>query len=215
MQTIYLGEDCKQILHLCKRDKRLAKVIKMVGPITYSVSNKDPYVFLLHEIIEQMLSIKAGTKIFGRLEDLCEGAITPDKVNKLTDEQIKCIGTSNSKVLSIRNLTNKIISGELNLYELNKSSDEIITKSLLSLRGIGNWTVKMYLLFILDRQDILPYEDAAFLQSYCWMYKTNDKAKESIIKKCQKWKPYSSIAARYLYRALDMGLTKEEFHLFK
>jgi len=47
------------------------------------------------------------------------------------------------------------------------------------------------------------------------MYKTNDKTKESIIKKCQKWKPYSSIAARYLYRALDMGLTKEEFHLYK
>lgn len=167
MQTIYLDKDCKQILHLCKRDKRLAKVIRMVGSITYSVSNKDPYVFLVHEIIERMLSIKAGAKIFGILEDLCEGVITPDKIDKLTDAQIKCIGTSHSKVLSIRTLTDKIISGELNLYELNKCSDEVITKSLLSLRGIGNWTVKMYLLFVLDRQDILPYEDAAFLQSYC------------------------------------------------
>lgn len=59
------------------------------------------------------------------------------------------------------------------------------------------------------------YEDAAFLQSYEWMYKTEDRSKESITKKCKKWKPHSSIAARYLYRALDMGLAKEEFHLFK
>lgn len=73
----------------------------------------------------------------------------------------------------------------------------------------------MYLLFVLDRQDILPFEDAAFLQSYCWMYKTNDKTKEAIIKRCKKWKPYSSVAARYLYRALDMGFTKQEFHLYK
>jgi hypothetical protein len=71
METIYLDIDCNQILHLCKIYKRLAKVIKMVGPITYSVSNKNPYVFLVHEIIEQMLFIKAGAKIFGRLDDLC------------------------------------------------------------------------------------------------------------------------------------------------
>lgn len=128
MQTIYLDNNCKQILHLCKIDKRLAKVIKMVGPITYSVSNKNPYVFLVHEIIEQMLFIKTGAKIFGRLDDLCEGVITTDKVGKLMDEQIKCIGSSNSKVTSIRNLTNKIISGELNLYELNKCSDELLPK---------------------------------------------------------------------------------------
>ena len=73
----------------------------------------------------------------------------------------------------------------------------------------------MYLIFVLDRQDILPYEDAAFIQSYEWMYKTKDKSMESITRKCKKWKPYSSIAARYLYRALDMGLTKKVFHLHK
>lgn len=138
MQTITLDKDSEQILYLCKKDKRLAKVIQMVDPITYSITNKDPYIFLVHEIIEQMLSIKAGAKIFGRLEDLCTGVITPSKINNLTDSQIKSIGTSNSKVVSIRALTDKIISGELDLYEFNKCSDEIIIKRLLSLRGIGN-----------------------------------------------------------------------------
>lgn len=73
----------------------------------------------------------------------------------------------------------------------------------------------MYLIFVLDRQDILPYEDVTFLQSYEWMYKTKDRSKESIAKRCKKWNPYSSIASRYLYHALDLGLTKEEFHLYK
>nr|DAO73628.1 MAG TPA: 3-methyladenine DNA glycosylase [Caudoviricetes sp.] len=73
----------------------------------------------------------------------------------------------------------------------------------------------MYLIFCLNRQDILPYEDVAFLQGYRWAYKTDDCSPSSIQKRCKKWKPYSSIASRYMYRALDTGLTKMEFHLYK
>lgn len=83
------------------------------------------------------------------------------------------------------------------------------------MRSIGLWTAKMYLIFVLNRQNVLPVEDVAFLQSYKWMYKTDDISKNSVMKKCKKWSPYSSIAARYLYRALDIGLTKSEFHLYK
>lgn len=73
----------------------------------------------------------------------------------------------------------------------------------------------MYLIFVLNRLDILPTNDAAFLQSYGWLYKTTDCSETTIQNRLKKWKPYSSIAARYLYRALDAGLTKKEFHLFK
>ena len=69
--------------------------------------------------------------------------------------------------------------------------------------------------FVLDRQDILSTTDVAFLQVYEWIYKTDDRSKTSVEKKCKKWKPYSSTAARYFYRILDGGYTKEEFHLFK
>lgn len=94
-------------------------------------------------------------------------------------------------------------------------NDADVIKQLTPIKGIGQWTAKMYLIFVLNREDILPIEDVAFLQSYKWLYKTNDVSKESIQKKCRKWKPYSSIAARYMYRALDIGLIKEEFHLYK
>lgn len=186
----------------------------MIGDISYQ-QYEDGYAFLVHEIVEQMLSIKAGAKIFARLEDLCAGNITASTINSLSDEQIRSIGTSAAKVSYIRSLTQAIDSGTLNLAELPKRDDKEIIKTLTSVKGIGNWTAKMYLIFVLDKQDVLPTEDVAFLQAYEWLYKTTDRSPATIINKCKKWKPYSSIASRYMYRALDLGLTKKEFHLFK
>ncbi len=212
--VVTLNNSSPEIQYLCTKDKRLEKVISMVGEITYTV-HTDPYVFLIHEIIEQMLSIKAGNSIFCRLENLCNGSITIDSISKLSDAQIRSTGTSAAKVTCIRNLTNDISSGSLNLNALSAMSDEQIIKRLTLIHGIGNWTAKMYLIFVLNRPDILPFEDGAFLQVYRWMYKTSDCTKTSITKRCKKWKPYSSLASRYLYRALDYGFTKKEFHLFK
>ncbi len=205
----------ESIIHLCKKDKRLAKVIDMVGPITYSPYGDDPYAFLVHEIIEQMLSIKAGAKIYGRLQDLCNGDISPRVISQLSNEQLKTIGTSTNKVLYIRALTDSIISGSLSLDKLAALEDKDVIKQLTCIKGIGLWTAKMYLIFVLNRPDVLPTEDVAFLQSYKWLYKTDDTSRDSVLKRCKKWSPYSSIAARYLYRALDEGLVKKEFHLYK
>lgn len=213
--VVILNNESESIQYLCKKDKRLAKVISMVGDISYQPHDEDPYSFIVHEIIEQMLSIKAGAKIYGRLEEMCGGKVTPETVNALSEEEIRTTGTSSSKARYIKGITEEVLAGRLVFEEIAKMSDEQAYKKLLALKGIGSWTVKMYLIFVLDRQDILPTEDVAFLQSYKWMYKTDDVSKHSVLKKCKKWSPYSSIAARYLYRALDMGFTKEEFHLYK
>lgn len=212
--VITLDMNTPSVQYLCRKDKRLAKVISMVGTITYSPYT-DGYAFLIHEIIEQMLSIKAGQKIYARLADLCDDNISPQLVANLSDDEILSIGTSKSKVEYIKNVTNAIMSNDLNLATLTEQTDLEVTATLTKIRGIGNWTAKMYLIFVLNRPDVLPWEDGAFLQSYRWMYKTNDISEKSVKQKCQKWKPYSSVGARFLYRALDMGFTKSEFHLFK
>ncbi len=214
-EKIVLDENAESIRYLCKKDKRLAKVISMIGPISYELHDESPFSFMVHEIIEQMLSIKAGAKIYARLEGLCDGTVTPQHIQHLSDEQIKSIGTSNAKVAYIRSLTNAVIEGKIDFEQIQEMDDDDVLKTLTSLKGIGMWTAKMYLIFVLNRQDILPYEDVAFLQGYGWMYKTDNYAPSVVKAKCKKWKPYSSIAARYMYRALDMGLTKNEFHLFK
>jgi len=207
--------DTPSIQYLCKKDKRLAKVISMVGPISYATHDEDPYSFLVHEIIEQMLSVKAGTKIYGRLESLCNGEITPERINALTDEEIRGTGTSSSKVKCIRSVTNSVLDGTLDFDSLALLSEEDVIKKLTGIHGIGMWTAKMYLMFVMDCPDILPVEDGAFLQSYRWVYKTDDSSSKAVEKRCKKWSPYSTIASRFFYRALDMGLTKTDFHLYK
>ena len=212
--VITLDMDTPSVQYLCRKDKRLAKVISMVGAITYA-PHTNGYSFLVHEIIEQMLSVKAGQKIYTRLEALCDDEISPSRITALSDDEIRSIGTSASKVSYIRNITNTIIEGTLNLDDLAQKSDAEVMSALTKIRGIGNWTAKMYLIFVLDRPDILPTEDVAFLQGYRWAYKTDDCSQKSVEQKCRKWKPYSSIGARFLYRALDAGFTKSEFHLFR
>lgn len=213
-KLVTLDENTPSIKYLCQKDKRFKIVFSKIGNISYK-PHEDGYSFLVREVIEQMLSIKVADIIFGRLKVLCNGVVCPDAINALSDKQILSIGTSHRKVRAIRSLTQEINCGNIIFSELEKLSDAEIIKKLTEVHGIGNWTAKMYLIFVLDRQDILPFEDTAFLQGYGWVYKTDDYSPASVQKKCRKWKPYSSIAARYMYKALDRGLTKEEFHLFK
>ena len=213
--AVTLDMSTPSVQYLCKKDKRLAKLVLMVGPITYIPHSADMYSFLVHEIIEQMLSVKAGHKIYDRLEHLCGGELTPDKINGLSIEELQGIGTSSAKAEYILGLTEAVLSKKLVFEKFYSMSDSAVIKELTKLRGIGMWTAKMYLIFVLNRPDVLPFEDGAFLQTYRWLYKTDDTRKESVKAKCKKWKPYSSIASRYFYRALDVGLTKRPFHLYK
>ncbi len=213
-QLIILDENSEAIQYLSRKDKRLAKAFKMIGPITY-VPYEDTYGFLIGEILGQMLANKVSKKMYERLNVLCNGQITPESISALTDEEIRSIGTSQQKISYIRNLTEAVRCRQIDLEQIKEKTDIQIMKELTALKGIGNWTAKMYLIFCLNRQDILPYEDFAFLQGFGWLYKTDDFSRQNVEKKCKKWKPYSSVAARYMYKALDLGFTKSEFHLFK
>lgn len=213
-KIVTLDSNTESIKYLCKKDKRFQKVFTMIGDISYK-PHDDGYSFLIREIIEQMLSIKVANIIYGRFEKLCNSSVCPDIIDSLSDEQILSIGTSRRKVKAIRSLTQEIEKGNIVFSDFESMPDIEIINALTSVHGIGTWTAKMYLMFVLDRQDVLPFEDVAFLQGFGWAYKTNDFSPVSVQKKCKKWKPYSSIAARYMYRALDRGLTKEEFHLYK
>lgn len=122
MTTITLDSSSPAIRHLCARDKRLAKVITMLGPMTYTTHKGSEFPFLVHEIIEQMLSIKTGKKIYGRLIDLCHGSITPVVINGLSLEQIQSIGTSNRKAVYIKTLATTITTGALDLSEICSST---------------------------------------------------------------------------------------------
>lgn len=149
MSTVILNENSPSIKYLCQKDKRLAKVISTIGEISYTTHSEDPYAFMIHEIIEQMLSIKAGMKIYTRFEELCNGNISPQVVNQLTIEQIKTTGTSLNKATYIKALTDAVLVGNLNFSDFRTMSDSEVIDKLTSIKGIGKWTAKMYLIFVL------------------------------------------------------------------
>ena len=198
------------IQHLKKADVRLSKVIDKIGSIDYSAYNNHPdsFLFLVREIVGQMISSSVKKVIWGRFMVLCDNAITPSIVSKLRLEQLRSIGLSQAKSSYILNLAKLVSNNEIDFEKLETMPDDEVMNVLTSIKGIGNWTAKMYLLFFLQREDILPYEDGAFLQAYKWLYNTKVIKPESIARRCKKWKPYTSIGARYMYRALDTGLTK-------
>ena len=202
------------IQYLSQHDKRLAKVIRMLGPLEYQVAHNG-YAFLVNQIIGQMLSNQVADVMTQRLETVCQGPIQLEIINQLTDDEVRQIGIARSKVGYIRNLSAAINDHTLDLDQLSQLDDQAVIQQLTQIKGIGTWSAKMYLIFALDRLNVLPHEDVAFLQGYAWAYKTTDTRAAAVQKKCRKWRPYSSLAARYFYHALDQGLTKEPFHLFK
>ena len=195
------------IKHLKQNDQRLGRVIDYFGEIPIHTHN-DPFSFLVGEIIGQMISNSVRKVISERLSMLCGGTITPEAILQHSNDEIKNCGMSASKAMYIRSLAEKTYNKELDFTQLKELDDVTIIKRLKQLKGIGDWTAKMFLLFHLGRNDVLPYEDGAFIQSYKWLYNTKVVKAESIQKRCKKWKPYSSIGARYMYYALDKGLTK-------
>jgi DNA-3-methyladenine glycosylase II len=154
-----------------------------------------------------MLSKKAASTIQERLLERCVRAICADSIAALSIEDLRTIGVSANKAMSISSLYSSL--QELNPESFPLLTDTEIIKRITSLRGLGAWSAKMYLIFVLDRQDILPFEDGAFLQAYRWLYSARSLKKQSIERRCRKWHPYASIGARYLYLALDTGLTKQ------
>ena len=209
-----INKQCTPVQYLCRKDKHLAKLIDMVGEIECR-TQPDCFARLVYSIINQMLSNKAAHVIGERVVSLCNGSITPENLLKLNREQLRGSGLSYAKADNIIGLAKAAADGSLDFSRFPNMTDEEVMKELTRLRGIGDWSAKMFLIFTLNRLDVLPFEDVAFLQTYAWLYKTEDLRPAAIIKKCKKWKPYSSIAARYFYYALDMGLTKQEFHLRK
>ena len=205
---VLLNSESDAVKHLLKNDSTIARVISLVGPIEY-IPYDDSYSFLVANIIAQMLSNKAGDTITNRLVELCNGQITVRNINNLTDDQIRNTGISNAKVSYIRNLTRAVVSGEIDFCALAKKNDSDIIQRLTKIKGIGSWTAKMYLIFVLDRKNVLPFEDGAFCAAYKWAYSTQDVSPKSIKKNTESWNPYCSIASRFLYRALDSGMTKK------
>lgn len=191
--------------HFRKVDPVLQAMIEKVGVLGPTVSD-DYFSDLCEIIINQQLSDKAAATIFARFKKLFpKGEITPQRLLRLTDTKIRSCGTSNSKVTFLKDLAKKIISKDLQLEKLDKFPDSEIMKELSKVKGIGPWSVEMFLMFTLGREDIFSHGDLGLRNAIKKLYKFKKEPTKIQIKKIvEKWKPYRTYACRILWRSLEL-----------
>lgn len=203
------AELAKALKALKKADKSLAQVIKNVGPCTLKPDDiQSPFTALAESIVYQQLSGKAAATIFGRVKALYDdaGGMSPEAVIKTPIEILRSAGCSNAKALALIDLAEKTVSGVVPTEsELHAMPDDEIIDRLVSIRGVGKWTVEMLLIFRLGRLDVMPATDYGIRKGFALTYRMADlPAPKQIIEHSQIWKPYRTLASWYLWRCLEL-----------
>jgi len=154
------------------------------------------FVSLSRIILEQQVSLASAEAHFNKLNNYLQ-EFTPAEILKLSDEEMRDCQISKQKAIYLRALSQAVLNNELGFDELPKLSPEEVRKKLTSIKGIGDWTTEIYLMFCLQSKDIFPIGDIALINTIKEL--TRIKTKEGIVRLTEKWKPYRSLAAYFLW----------------
>jgi len=203
-----LGFDLSEATrHLSSCDEQLAKLIAETAQFQTEDGAESPYEALLEAIVYQSISGKAAATIYARVKALGSGGRPPNPAQmlKLRTSVLRKAGLSKAKVLAMKDLAEKTIAGIVpNLEDATKLSDEELVQRLDSVRGIGAWTVEMFLIFNLGRPDVLPIHDLGVKKGWSVTYgkKFMPKPKE-LLQFGERWRPYRTVASWYMWRAFE------------
>jgi len=194
--------------HLAATHPNLARVIEQCTPFQLDEAlAESPYDALLEAIAYQSISGKAATTIFARVKALSAagGIPAPQEMLKLRTQALRKAGLSGAKVLAMKDLAQKTLDGIVpTMAEAEKLSDEELVKRLISVRGIGAWTVEMFLIFRLGRPDVLPIHDLGVQKGWSVTYNKKHKPKpKELLKFGEQWRPYRTVASWYMWRAFE------------
>jgi DNA-3-methyladenine glycosylase II len=166
---------------------------------------RDPYGILVRSIVGQQLSTRAANTIYGRVLDLFGGDVpTPAQLIAADPEALRAAGLSRAKVVYLRDLAERVEDGELDLERLKELSDDQVTEQLTAVKGIGQWSADMFLIFQLGRPDVLAVGDLGIRRAVERAYalrKIPDA--KTITRIAEPWRPYRSLACLYLWASLQ------------
>lgn len=183
---------------LATNDANLAAIISLYGYPPYW-SRLNTFESLVHIILEQQVSLASALSALNKLKEKIQ-QVTPSRVLLLTDEELKACYFSRQKTAYVRYLAEALLNQQLDLEELPRLSDAEVRTKLTVLKGIGNWTVDIYLLMILHRTDIFPIGDLAIINAVKKLKNLPPTTtKEEILGLADAWQPYRSIAAMLLW----------------
>lgn len=194
------------IAHLKKADARMATLIDSY-PAPVFEKHENYYHELVDSIISQQLSVKAARTIGGRFKDLFGGGFpSPEQILTKDVEELRAVGLSRPKARYIQDLAVKIINGTVKFDTIDSLSNDEIIAELTKVKGIGIWTVHMFLMFCMGRLDVLPTGDLGIRNGITKVYElkiTPTERDVEIIAEENNWHPYESIASRYIWLSLD------------
>ncbi len=200
-QTLATGVD-----RLKQTDPVLKPIIDSATPPTF-LPHRNYYQALVESIISQQLSVKAAASILEKFTGLFNGSFpSPEEILEKDIETYRSVGLSRQKATYIRDLAEKVINKTVVFEHLDKLSNEEIIGELTTVKGVGVWTVHMFLLFCMGRLDVLPVGDLGIRNGIQKLYKldTRPEAEEiEAIAKQYNWHPYESIASWYVWHSLD------------
>jgi DNA-3-methyladenine glycosylase II len=193
-------------LHLAKYDPVLAPIIKSAGTSTIK-PHRNYYWELIDSIISQQLSVKAAASIERRFRDLFDSEFpTPAAILALPAETLRSAGLSGAKVTYIRDLAQHILDGTLQFDQFDVMENSEIMDKLTSIKGIGEWTAHMFLMFCMGRLDILASGDLGIRNGIRALYNLQalpSPAQVSELASSRHWSPYETVACWYIWHSLD------------
>jgi len=197
--------DIEAGLDLLKRDKKMQVLIKKFGGPDFNLK-QDYFQSLLRSIVFQQLSGKAAQTIYERFVNLIPKTtnLCPNEVLKLDKEEMRKAGLSFRKIDYLRNLADYFENNSFQKKDVEKMSDQEISKELIQIKGVGQWTVDMFLMFTLNRADILPCTDLGIQKGIMKILNMKNLPSKKEMENCsRKWRPHRTIACWYLWRMVD------------
>ena len=199
IMNIYAGLD------LLNRDEKMRVLISKFGWPDFD-PKQDYFQSLLRSIVFQQLSGKAANTIYERFINLIPKTVTlsPKEVLKLDKDEMRKTGLSFQKINYLRNLAYFFENNSFQKKDVERMTDEEISNALTQIKGIGQWTVDMFLMFTLNRADILPYTDLGIQKGFKKIFNMNNlPSKKEMETHSKIWRPYRTIACWYLWRTVD------------
>jgi DNA-3-methyladenine glycosylase II len=197
---------------LAAADPTMAALIERLGEIDLETRLRrrseerpaDAYGALLRAIVGQQLSTKAARTIYGRILDLFEGSTpSPEQLLEAGETDLRGAGLSGRKVSYVRDLASHVLAGELELDRLDDLSDEEVVEEIVAVRGLGVWTAEMFLLFHLERPDVLSGGDLGIRKAVQVEYELDElPAPTRVLEIGEPWRPHRSLASLYLWESL-------------
>jgi len=192
--------------HLRTSDPVMASIIKEIGRCGLVRSKRaDPFIAIVEAIIWQQLSGKAARTIYERfLKVFPEGTPTPAAILATSDEAMRAAGLSRGKIAYLRDLSTKVLDGTVHLESLETMANDDVVAAMTKVKGIGQWSAEMFLMFRLQRSDVLPVGDLGIVKAIQRHYRLRKTpTPERMRKIAESWRPYRSVASWYLWASLD------------